>query len=143
MSISIEIKKVAEKNHVFLEILRYEQSKAVREMVYCKYANQNDSSFLWEMLFDISVCNSSNAWRLIGDFIGAKKCLMFFDEDEDESVIAINNGSDLYKILCETYGYEFYITEFTTNYLLCFNHHDCLLGCGVAKDWVNTLKESI
>ena len=25
-----------------------------------------------------------------------------------------------------------YITNFETDYLLCFNHHDCLLGCGTA-----------
>lgn len=37
------------------------------------------------------------------------------------------------------FGFEFYITNFETEYVICFNHHDCLLGCGTAKKWVESL----
>lgn len=30
-------------------------------------------------------------------------------------------------------------TNFMTEYVICFNHHDCLMGCGTAKNWVNKL----
>ena len=63
------------------------------------------------------------------------------DDIEDKSVLVINNGKSLYKLLDEMFGFEFYITNFETNYLLCFNHHDCLLGCGTAKKWVESLNE--
>ena len=64
---------------------------------------------------------------------------MFFDDIEDKSVLVISDGKSLYKLLDDMFGFEFYITNFETNYLLCFNHHDCVLGCGTAKNWVESL----
>lgn len=30
----------------------------------------------------------------------------------------------------------FYLTNASTDYLLCFNHHDYLIACGAAREWV-------
>lgn len=65
---------------------------------------------------------------------------MFFDDCDDKNVIKIDNGNDLYRILYEMYGFEFYITNYETNYVICFNHHDCLIGCGMARNWIENLK---
>ena len=65
---------------------------------------------------------------------------MFFDDIEDKSIITISNGNELYKLLSEMFGFEFYITNFETDYLGGFNHHDCLFGCGTAKKWIESLK---
>ena len=59
--------------------------------------------------------------------IGCRK-----DIKECKSVLVINNGKSLYRLLDEMIGFEFFITNFETDYLLCFNHHDCLVGCGAA-----------
>lgn len=93
-----------------------------------------------EGLKDFSVINSKDGWSYIKDFIKDSCCLMFFNSIDDKTVLGINNGMDLYKILYETYGFEFYITNAETQYLICYNHHDCLLGSGTAKEWVNELK---
>ena len=34
---------------------------------------------------------------------------------------------------------EFYITDRDQSYVICFNHHDVLYGCGAAKEWVEKL----
>lgn len=49
----------------------------------------------------------------------------------------IRTGEDLNYLLSETYGFEFYITDKECSYLLCFNHHDILYGCGRAEDGWN------
>lgn len=140
MKISKEIGKVAEANKIPIETLALEQVKRVKDNIYEKYSNNSKSAFLWEDFVDFSVVNNKDGWALIADFVDDKECLMFFDDREDKSVLQINGGKDLYKILIEMYGFEFYITNFMTEYLICFNHHDCLMGCGTAKNWVNTLK---
>ncbi len=51
----------------------------------------------------------------------------------------ISSGDDLNYILSETCGYEFYITNFICSYLICYNHHDVLIGCGQAEKWIEKL----
>lgn len=141
MKVSTEIKKVAEANNIPMEILELEQMQKIKSSICQKYISKSKSSFLWDKFINSSVVNNKDGWELIADFVGQEKCLMFFDDCEDRSVIAINEGEDLHKLLYETYGFEFYITNYATEYLICFNHHDCLIGCGTAKNWVDTLKK--
>ena len=64
---------------------------------------------------------------------------MFFDENDE--AISIKNGDELYTLIYEMYGFEFYITNNMTDYLLCFNHHDCIIGCGEASEWLENFKK--
>ena len=52
----------------------------------------------------------------------------------------IPNGTELYKILEDSFGFEFYITNQNHSYILCFNHHDILYGAGEAKKWVSEIE---
>lgn len=138
--ISEEIQMEAKKCNIQLKLLSDEQTKNIRENIYFKYTNKHDSIFLWENLANFSVVSDVNGWELISDFVGSQKCLLFFNEKDDGAIIVINGGRDLYDILAETYGFEFYVTNFDTEYLICFSHHDCLLGCGTAEKWIDSLK---
>ena len=62
--------------------------------------------------------------------------IMFFNKSDDKNAFLIPNGTELYKILEDSFGFEFYITNQNHSYLLCFNHHDILYGSGEAKKWV-------
>lgn len=53
----------------------------------------------------------------------------------------IRSGEDLNYLLSETYGFEFYITDKECSYLLCFNHHDILYGCGRAEGWIDGMRK--
>ena len=141
MKISSEIEKIAKANKIFIEILSFEQAQMIKNRILQKYSNKNKSTFLWESFLDFSIVNNKDGWTLIADYVNAKKCLMFFDDDD--SIIVFKGGNDLYKLLSEMYGFEFYITNFTTENLICFNHHDCLMGCGTAKNWVNKLRNDL
>ena len=54
--------------------------------------------------------------------------------------LVIVRRDDLVAVLGETYGFEFYVTNKEKSYLLVFNHHDILMACGDAKNWLNTKK---
>lgn len=140
MKISKEIGKIANIYKIPINMLTVEQVENVKKSINQKYLNKNKSTFLWESFVDFSIVNDKEGWIKIADFVENKKCLMFFADCEDRAIIEINGGKDLYKLFSEMYGFEFYITNSTTDYLVCFNHHDCLMGCGTAKKWVNKLQ---
>lgn len=66
--------------------------------------------------------------------------IMFFNKSDDKNAFLIPNGMELYKILEDSFGFEFYITNQNHSYLLCFNHHDILYGSGEAKKWVSEIE---
>lgn len=140
MKISTEIKKVALDNVINIKELSDEQVKKIKNDISRKYIRSQSGVFLWDSFKEAAVIADSNGWKKICIFIGENNCLMFFDDIEDKSVIIISNGNELYKLLSEMFGFEFYITNFDTDYLICFNHHDCLLGCGTARKWIESLK---
>ena len=51
---------------------------------------------------------------------------MFFNEIDERKSFLLRSGNDLFAILSETYGFEFYVTNRKATYLLAFNHHDYL-----------------
>ena len=69
--------------------------------------------------------------------------LFGFCSPEEKEMFLVQSGEDLNYILSETYGFEFYITDKQYSYLLCFNHHNILYGCGVAEEWINTIRGNI
>lgn len=86
-------------------------------------------------MLEYSCISDTDAWRLLKKLVKSK-CVLFFNKSDEKSMFLINSGNDLDFILSETYGFEFYVTDLDCSYLLCFNHHDILYGCGAAYDWV-------
>ena len=141
MRIGTEIKKVALNNNICIKELPDEQVKVIKNDILKKYIYLQSKSFLWDQFKEAAVVADSNGWKKLCSFVGSNSCLMFFDDIEDKSVILISNGNELQKLLDEMFGFEFYITNFETDYLLCFNHHDCLLGCEKKKKWIESLNK--
>lgn len=67
---------------------------------------------------------------------------MFFNDFDEKAMFKIKNGMDLDFLLSGTSGFEFYVTDLEYSYLICFNHHDMLYGCGKAIQWIEKLKNS-
>lgn len=100
-----------------------------------RYASSEKKGCLWERFIDdVSVCDE-NAWSWVGEYVGDEKALMFFPGKEN-IVIGFANGKDVVTILENSFGFEFYITNAATDYVLCFNHHDYLIACGKAVKWL-------
>ena len=140
MRISTEIKKVALDRGICIKELRDERVRKVKNDIFKKYIQSRSGVFLWDHFKAPTVIADRDGWKKICAFIGDSSCLMFFDDIEDKSVMVISNGNQLCKLLGEMFGVQFYITNFETEYLICYNHHDCLLGCGTAKRWLESLK---
>ena len=102
--------------------------------------NEKKELWLWDKLNNYEALSDSRGWTYIQNFVSNRKCIIFFNQNEETKMFSINNGKDLHYILSETCGYEFYITDEECTYLICFNHHNILYGCGNAIEWIETLK---
>ena len=140
--ISNNIYDAIKNNDISIEELSYSICSNIRKDICIKYVDESKNyRLLWEKLSECEFLNDSDGWSYIKDFVNDDELIMFFNEDDEDKMFRIKNGEELYFILSETYGYEFYITNINTTYLICFNHHDILCGCGEAKQWVKSLKK--
>ncbi len=85
----------------------------------------------------VSVCDS-NGWQWINEFVGKEESIMFFNESDEKKSFVFKDGADLTTVLSETYGFEFYVTNKQTSFLIAFNNHDYLIACGTAKKWLKS-----
>lgn len=139
MKICEDLLKTAQENGLQLTLLPKEQSIKIKNNVKNKYLKIDNGSFIWENLRKSVVVSDTNGWVKLANYVKQNSCIMFFDENDE--AISIKNGDELYTLIYEMYGFEFYITNNMTDYLLCFNHHDCIIGCGEASEWLENLKK--
>ena len=140
--ISTDIYNLIKNSNIIVNELGIEKSKEIFKSIQKNYINmeKENNLWLWEKFNDYEFIKNSNGWTYIQNFVSNSKCIIFFNQDEETKMFSINNGKDLYYILSETCGYEFYIIDEECTYLICFNHHDILYGCGNAIEWIETLK---
>lgn len=144
LKISEIIKKETDKLNIPLVLNTDFYNSGTFKILKKKYICQDSKNqLLWENLLCYEILNDKNGWNYIKNFVGTNLCVMFFNYNEDKSSITINDGIDLDSILSETYRFEFYITNYEADYIICFNHHDCLIGCGTAKKWIKSLCDTI
>ncbi len=79
--------------------------------------------------------------EMIPDFVGARPC--FFISMYAKQIWAFASGDDLRAALAQMYMSEFSVCDAEVSYLLCFNHHDYLIGWGDARTWVSLKPEKI
>jgi hypothetical protein len=72
----------------------------------------------------------------IGEFVGSRDCVLLFDPAEEAEMVHIPSGAELDAVLRNISVFEFYVTDREARYLICFNHHDVLIGCGLAETWL-------
>ena len=137
--ITKEINKIIKDYHLKSSLLPAEKMNYLYSNIIKHYCIKN-TSFIWESFKDYAYYQNSNAWSLIKDYVRENKCIMFFNKSDDKNGFLILNGFELQKIIEESFGFEFYITDENLSYLICFNHHDILYGLGKAKDWIKEVK---
>lgn len=116
------------------------EGNCVINYIYQKYSSQLDQRPLWERLINSVSVQDPDAWKWIEGFVGSKEAILFFNPSDEQTVFALPNGKALTDILSETFNIEFYITNKAGDYLLCFNHHDYLIACGNAENWLTNLR---
>jgi hypothetical protein len=78
-----------------------------------------------------------DGWRQISFFPGDRACVVFWEPGTEKRALRFGSRSDLVAVLDECHRSEFYVTDDEVTYLLCFNHHDYLIGQGLAASWVS------
>lgn len=142
--ISNHISNELKDSKVIIRKLELNERKEILELVLKKYIKISEKGvWLWEKFIHYEAWNDDMAWKYIKDFVKDNECIMFFNQEEEKEMFLIQSGDDLNYIISETYGFEFYITNKQCSYLLCFNHHNILYGCGIAEKWINKLRSSI
>jgi hypothetical protein len=80
-----------------------------------------------------------DGWKLIPEHIGATEALVW--TVAAETIWKFRQGGDLLRVLQDCPALEYYVCSPDFGYLLCFNHHDYVIGWGTASDWVASLPE--
>jgi hypothetical protein len=77
------------------------------------------------------------AWRRLASLVGNASCVVFWEPRTEKNALSFRSGGDLVAILEECHRSEFYVTDESVSYLLCFNEHDYIIGEGRAAAWVD------
>lgn len=102
------------------------------------YAQKQGVTPLWQRLYKFSSIYNPEAWRWIEQFVGNRPIVIFFDITECKQILQLVNGINITSVLANSSGFTFYVTDITYSYLICFNDHNFLIGCGTAKLWIDS-----
>ncbi|WP_024291034.1 hypothetical protein [Lacrimispora indolis] len=133
-------RNIGEKISILSEAERERIWMAVKE----KYLRPNVR--IGYSIFDAVVFSSMvgidvpDSWRWIGDFIKSDSIILFFNKDMGNNFYEIENGSKFVEFYDECGVIEFYITDRDANYLLGYNHSQCLFTMGTACEWLENDK---
>lgn len=124
----------AEREHALgIRLLPAADRDRLRERIGARYGRSN---WLWETAGGGASVRDADGWRWIGEFVGPRSCILLFNPGEEAEMFHVPSGRALHDLLANTFGFEFYVTDAEDTYLLCFNHHDVLVGWGSAAEWI-------
>lgn len=135
-----EILNVVKAYNVKAFPLNEKESVVLIDNIYSNFTAVKNRIPLWENLLDIKTYRSNDGWKYVSDFIGNSSTMLFLDPAEGAFGVNIKDGENLNLLLENSFGFVFYLTNTELDYLICFNDHDVLIGCGDAKDWIEKLR---
>ena len=136
LSVKGQIISIAKQMHLLVQEISTEKTQNLIEKISQKYISNKKYLFMWEGFAEKTSVRNSRAWSWIGDFVGNSEAIIFFNPNDETCSFFVQCGQDLVTILGEMYNCEFYVTNNSLSYLLCFNHHDVLIACGQAMEWL-------
>jgi len=119
-------------------ILENVTKESVISSVVEKYCKVKMHWPLWERFNHFVGVSNKAEWQWIEEFVGSNQCILFFNPFDEKRAYFFESGKHVVSVIEELFNIEFYITNAETDYLLCFNHHDCLMALGNAEDWLET-----
>lgn len=117
-------------------ILEDEMKESIIFSIMEKYCRVKMHWPLWERFNDFVGVIDKDAWQWLEEFIGSNKCILFFNPSDEKRAYLFKSGKEVVSVIEELFNVEFYVTNTETEYLLCFNHHNCLMALGNAIDWL-------
>lgn len=137
-----EVLTVARDLNISFEELNVEQVHQCYEaLIKHGFIGSTEQFPLWEHLIERESICDPNAWEWLGQFVGDNKVLLILEPRDSETVLLLSNGADLVELLGNSFHFVFYVCDTSFSYLLAFNDHDYLIGCGTSIKWIRSLKE--
>lgn len=131
-----EFKAASELVNISLIPIEAERARILNSL-YSKYCKNNQYTYpLWEHLRIYTGVSFPFAWSWFDTILANKEVLLFFELQDDERMFQVENGSDIPKILEESYRFNFYVSNKETSFLLAYNDHENLIATGEAIDWL-------
>jgi len=123
------------------QVLESSQREGVIAALRAQFHLKVETRAPWDDVASEGVgCHCPDGWRLIPQFVGPSKCLMFLSHAR--TIWQFGSGGDLLRVLEEAPSMEFYVCDPETTYLLCHNDHDWLIAWGAATAWAGCLPDS-
>lgn len=119
-------------------VLKQDEAEQITNEIFLNYTSGR-GGYIWESLKNSASRQDSDGWMLMDDFLTGMQFIVFFDTFEDRTMIEFASGSKIVPIIADCPGFEFYVTDQKTWFLLCFNHHDFLIGAGSAIGWISKI----
>ncbi len=95
---------------------------------------------MWTSFCEPSIAvRNDEAWRWLDSFLEGKHVFMLFDKVTAESGFSFLNGADIVLVLGESVGFEFYLTDESVSFLLCYQRSNYLIALGGAVGWLESL----
>jgi hypothetical protein len=127
----------AVKQGLEFDILTPIEAKRFHQGLLARFGSSKAGGWpLWDGPSDFASVQDDLAWRWIGDWIENESCVLLWDPAYERRALRLAKGRSLTGLLEEMYGTEFYVTDESISYMICFNHHDYLIAAGRAKSWL-------
>ena len=114
--------------------------RALLEGIQGRFLAPGGEGRLWERMRDEVSVQDPEAWRWISSVPLSGRALLFFEERDEVAGFAFGSMAEVVRTLEESTGFEFYVTNEATSFLLAFNHHDYLSAAGDAAEWLRALR---
>lgn len=121
-------------NAIFLNDV---EARSIADMLNNNLKIDLYSDNLWGKKDSPSGCLKRDGWSLITNYFKQDKCVLILPQHR--VFLYFQSGEDLFKLLSEAPGFEFYVCNQNSTSLLCFNDHDYVIGWGDAASWVHSL----
>lgn len=117
-----------------------EEARSVERRAELLFAKRGHEP-LWERVVDSEGIQDADAWRRIEEFVTGP-ATMFVRDSEGLCAFRFESGRDLVATIGECSGFVLHVIDDANRFLLSFNDHDFLIGCGAAAEWVRGLRPS-
>ena len=134
-----EIENVARVHNIPLEKLDPITCEAIVNSLIKKYCTESTYAFpLWDHI-DLKKKRSvhdSDGWMKVQHYHFKKDIILLTEPKKGYHAYRLESATDLHKLLEESYHFVFYLLDKELSFLICFNDHDYLIGCGDVFNWI-------
>lgn len=107
--------------------------------IVAKYTEGARGNCLWEFFVNDYSIRRNDGWKLAAAYPSNDDIMLVLDGQKWQGYQFESIG-DLRLLLAETPRFEFYMTNHAVSYVLCWNHHDYLVGAGDCVGWLTSVE---